>query len=420
MEPGDFIADTEIKGFVARKLKSGVTTYGFRYRESTAGKQRWIRLGLHGSVTADEARAQAKKRAGEVADERDPIAERKAQRAAARAEANAAASTVNALLDSFLARYVRKNNLRTADWIERAFEVHVRPRIGGLSIYDLKRSDIVKMLDEIEDKGAGKRKARAGAPVMADRVLANLRKAFNWHASRDDSFNPPIVKGMARTKPQERARKRTLSEEEIRDLWAALDRMSKPAPYPALVRTLLLTAQRRDEVAQMAESEIEGDMWIIPAARYKTNNDNIVPLTSRTLAVLSTARSAGDGKGNRSGFVFSTTGGKRPFTGFSKAKRALDEQIAAIRKADRREPMAPWTLHDLRRTARSLMSRAGVLADIAERVLGHVIPGVRGVYDRHEYAAEKRDALERLAGLVELILNPAPNVVAMPVRAPKA
>ena len=82
--------------------------------------------------------------------------------------------------------------------------------------------------------------------------------------------------------------------------------------------------------------------------------------------------------------------------------------------------MAPWTLHDLRRTARSLMSRAGVLADIAERVLGHVIPGVRGVYDRHEYAAEKRDALERLAGLVELILNPAPNVVAMPVRAPKA
>jgi integrase len=420
MKAGDILADTEIKGFVARKLESGAVTYGFRYREPTAGRQRWIGIGLHGKVTVDEARDLAKKRAGEVANERDPVAERKERRAAARAAANAQAATVDALLDNFLARYVRKQHLRSAEWIERVFEVHVRPRIGKLSIYDLKRTDIVRMLDEIEDKGAGKGKRRGGAPVMADRVLAILRKAFNWQASRDDGFNPPIVKGMARTKPQERARKRVLSDDELRDLWVALDQITKPAPYPALVRTLLLTAQRRDEVAQMAESEIgNDDLWVIPAERYKTNIANAVPLTPRTLAVLESVRPVADANGKRTGFVFSTNEG-RPFSGFSKAKRALDETIAEVRQAEGREPMSSWTLHDLRRTARSLMSRAGVSADIAERVLGHVIPGVRGVYDRHEYAAEKRDALERLAGLVELILNPAPNVVAMPVRAPKA
>jgi integrase len=118
-----------------------------------------------------------------------------------------------------------------------------------------------------------------------------------------------------------------------------------------------------------------------------------------------------------SGFVFSTTEGKKAFSGFSKAKHALDKAIAASREREGREPMPPWTLHDLRRTARSLMSRAKVPTDHAERVIGHVIGGVRETYDRYEYLHEKRDALEKLAGLVDLILNPpADNVVAMPDR----
>jgi integrase len=128
-----------------------------------------------------------------------------------------------------------------------------------------------------------------------------------------------------------------------------------------------------------------------------------VPLTDAARRLL--------GKPQKKGFIFSTTGGKRPFSGFSKSKRALDEKIAELRKKDDRRPMPHWVTHDLRRTARSLMSRAGVPSDIAERVLGHAIPGVRGVYDRHSYEAEKRDALERLAALVDRILNPAPNVV---------
>jgi integrase len=124
---------------------------------------------------------------------------------------------------------------------------------------------------------------------------------------------------------------------------------------------------------------------------------------------------------NRPGYLFSTDGGETPFSGFSKAKRALDLKIKQLRKADGRKPMPHWTHHDLRRTARSIMSRgtvtksgdviAEIRADHAERVLGHAIPGIRGVYDRHAYAAEKKQALEKLALHVEGLVNPKPDKV---------
>jgi integrase len=383
LTPGIVLADTEVKGFVARCLPSGVVSYGVRYR--VAGKQRWLALGLHGRLTPDQARKAAKKRVGEVADDRDPAGEREVQREKAKA-------SVNALLDEFLDRHVRKN-LRRADEVERVFDKYVRPRIGAKSIYQLRRGDVVEMLDAIED---------ANGAVMADRTLAHLRKAFNWQAARDDMFVPPIVRGMSRAKPAaERARKRILDDQEIRDLWKVLDTAKVPACYPAYMRTLLLTAQRREEVSRMIWEEIEGDHWNIPGERHKTGDeagDKLVPLTPAVLELL--------GKPQKTGFVFSSTKGKKAFSGFSKAKRALDEAIAELRKEEKRKPMASWVLHDLRRTARSLMSRAGVTGDIAERVLGHVIPGVRGVYDRYEYLTEKRAALGRLAQLAQILDEP--------------
>jgi integrase len=393
LQEGEFLSDVEVRGFVARCLPSGKVTYGVRYRVP-GGKQRWLALGLHGDITPDKARRLAKKAIGEVADRRDPA--RELEEAHVKAK-EAATRTVSGLLDTFLERYVRKN-LRRAEEVERTFDKYIRPRIGDKSIYELRRRDVVKMLDEVEDENG---------PVMADRVLAYTRKAFNWQASRDDMFVPPIVRGMARTKPAERARQRMLDDDEIRDVWHALEAANAPACYSAYIRALLLTAQRRDEVARMSWQEIKGDSWIIPAERYKTGIENVVPLTDAVLQLL--------GERRKAGFVFTSRGGKVPFSGFSKAKAALDEAIAQLRKEARCPAMSPWTVHDLRRTARSLMSRAGVSADVAERVLGHKINGVRGVYDRHEYAAEKRDALERLAALVAQILAPAvENVVAMP------
>jgi integrase len=393
LQPGQIIADHNPIGFVARRLPSGAVTYGFRYRDRITGQQRWIGLGLHGDVTPDQARKKALKTAGEVRDGASPVS----ASAVAAKRRRAAGHSVDELLDNFILRHVRPN-LRSADEIERAFRRYVRPRIGGKCIYDLKRRDIVELLDAVED---------AGAPVMADRVLAHLRKAFNWQATRDDEFKTPVVRGMARTKPNERARKRVLDDQEIRDLWEALETVNGtvPACFPAFVRALFLTGTRRAMVSDMTYDEIDGRLWTVPGARNKGGRDHVVPLTDTAAELIGP---------KRKGYVFSSDGGKTAFKGFSKAKAALDARLAEIRKRDGRPPMNHWTLHDLRRSARSLMSRAGVNADIAERCLGHVIGGVRGVYDRHEYRAEKLDALEKLGALVERILRPDADVVRFP------
>ncbi|MGB3445211.1 MAG: site-specific integrase [Xanthobacteraceae bacterium] len=397
MSPGQIIADGEIKGFVARKLSSGKVTFGYRYRDA-AGKQKWHALGLMGSITAEEARTLAKKRAGEVADGRDPSAEKVTAKAEAAKAGRAASNTVNAILDDFVKRHASK--LRSEDQITSALDRFVRPRIGESSIYELKRRQIVEMLDAVEDKAG---------PVMADRTLAHLRKAFNWQAARDDDFLSPIVRGMARTKPKERARKRVLTDDEIRDIWQALETADVPSCYPRYIKMLLLTMTRRNESADMSAAEVEGDLWTIPGERYKNKLDHVIPLSPDAKTLIG-AKPEGF-KGNN-WFGFSTTDGARPFSGFSKAKKALDAEIAKRRKAEGRAKMPHWTLHDLRRTARTLMSRAKVPEDHAERAMGHVIAGVRGTYDRYSFLDEKREAFQKLADLVAIILKPpADNVV---------
>jgi integrase len=390
-------------GFAVRVTSAGTKAFVWFHR--VGGKPyletlgRWDENAGGGSLTvrdaiikcSDRAKAVAKgvdKKGGDV----DP---RPARTKRLQEGDRPAGETVSGLLDRFVLRYVRKEaNLRSAGMIEATLDRLVKPKIGKIGIYALRRSDVVTMLDEIADESG---------PVMADRTLAYIRKAFNWHATRDDDFRPPIVKGMARTKPKERGGKRVLADDEIRDLWAGLATIKDPACFPAFVKTLLLTATRRNEAADMNSSEIDGDVWQIPGARYKTKLDHIVPLTAAVRELI------GDVP-KKERFIFSTTEGAKAFSGFSKAKHLLDKAIADIRKREGRPPIANWTLHDLRRTARSLMSRAKVPTDHAERALGHVMGGVRETYDRHEYFAEKRAAFEALATLVSKILNPTANV----------
>jgi integrase len=208
---------------------------------------------------------------------------------------------------------------------------------------------------------------------------------------------------MARTKPKERARTRILSDDEIRTIWPALE---KAGTFGAIAKTLLLTAQRRDEVANMSRKEVGNDgIWTIPAERYKTKRPIFVPLSKSALAVIEAQP-----KIKNCEHVFPSLA-KTPFSGFGKTKAALDKAILSAmqtraRKGVKVEPLPNWTLHDLRRTAKTLMVRAGVRPDISERVLGHVITGVEGTYDRHSYADEKRDALEKLSAMVDRVLNP--------------
>jgi integrase len=376
---GERITDSEVRGLVARRLPSGKVSFGYQYASPQTGERRWISIGLLGEVTVDEARRIAAKYAGQRADRRDPVAEHKTARS--RSE-----NTVDKVLDKFLEIYVPQKKLRSAEAIAGAFARYVRPAIGAKVIYDLDRADVAKFLDAVGREH----------PRMADVTLAYLRKAFNWWQTRDGKFKTPIVIGMARTSSKDYARDRILSADELADIWRALDELeTAPACYPAFIKALLLTACRRNEVALMHSDEFENGCWTIPKARYKTKIDHVVPLIPALKNLLP----------KHSGFLFSSDGGKTPFSGFSKAKAALDRKIDEIRKLEKRKPMPEWRLHDLRRTARTVMAAAGVPDNIGERVLGHVIGGVHGVYNRFDYQNEKAEALAKLAARVEQIVR---------------
>jgi integrase len=219
---------------------------------------------------------------------------------------------------------------------------------------------------------------------MADRMLAYLSACFRWQQVRDDDFVSPIVTGMARTTAKELARDRVLTDDELRAIWKA----TGEGAFGALIHFLILTAARRSEASEMPWHELDGSTWTLPAARNKTRTEPLVrPLSKVTMAVLRALPRNG-------GYVFSVGG--QPITGFSDRKKYLD----------RASGVTGWRLHDLRRTARSLMSRAGVPSEHAEMCLGHaVLSGVRGTYDRHAYFAEKAKAFENLTELVTEIVG---------------
>jgi len=381
--------DETLPGFGLMVTKAGHRSYVFQYRAGNRSR----RMTFPFTLGLDKARREARKAVGGVASGGDPLQERR--KAEARAE-----NTLQSICEEYIRREGRR--LRSTDRMAADLERLIYPRLGARQMDSILRSDIVRLLDGIEDNHG---------PVMADRILADVRKIMNWHAARSDDFRSPIVRGMARTKPRERQRERILDDDELRSVWKAAERATCVFGY--LVRFILLTLARRTEAAHMADGELSENDWIIPGSRYKTKLDHVVPLSAAARKVLKAIPRI---KGVK--YVFSTEDnllsrkaagkkridGGRPIGGFSKFKADFDKECG----------VTGWTLHDLRRTGRSLMSRAGVDADHAERCLGHVIGGVRGTYDRHAFYDEKKAAFEALAAQIDRILNPKGNVV--PIR----
>lgn len=359
--------DNDLPGFGLQVTAAGAKGFVCQYR---AGR-RSRRLAIKATLKLGEARKEARAILGAVAKGHDPLAERRKKEAEAE-------NTLQSVCENYFHREGKK--LRTIRERQITLARLVYPRLGSRQIEDVRRSDITRLLDRIED-GSG--------PAMASHTLAYLRKILNWHAGRSDDYRSPVVRGMARTKAAEQARDRILTDDELRAIWKATGEMQNA--FGPLCRFLLLTATRRDEAARIRRSEINGE-WTIPGARYKSKRDHVVPLSKAAKTVIASVPVIGDGD-----LVFSHDG-KRPVGGFSKFKSALDKSSG----------VKGWRLHDLRRTARSLMSRAGVNSDIAERCLGHIINGVRGVYDRHAYLEEKRAAFDALAKEIKHILGGAP------------
>jgi integrase len=377
------IPDPGCRGLYVVVQPSGARSYAVRYR--LAGKSR--KLTLPPGISLAGARKLAGDVMLEIALGRDPAA---AKQAAKRGDGGGRET-----FTAIAAEYLRRESLkpegerpRSLKWREGVLRRHIYPTLGSRPIDQIKRSEIVRLLDRIEET--------SGAS-MADGVLAILRVIMNWHAARSDDFRSPIVRGLTRTADRP-ARDRILNDAELTAVWKAAS--ADVGPFPALIQFLLLSAARRDEAARMRWDEIADDTWTLPASRNKTNVELIRPLSTAAQSILAKQpRIAG------CPFVF-TTDGRSPAGSYSRRKRQFDHQCGVTK----------WTLHDLRRTSRSLMSRAGVPVDHAERCLGHVVPGIRGVYDRHQYRAEMLHAYEALAVQIERILHPQDNVTALPAR----
>jgi len=262
---------------------------------------------------------------------------------------------------------------------ERRLEMHVLPKWRDRRIAGIRRGDVRELLDGIE------------GDVLPNRVLTVVKTVFRFALSRDWIEASPI-EGIAKPK-DESERDRVLSMDEIKRIWIASDLSG--FPFGHYLRLLLLTAQRRTEVASMRWSDIdlEAATWTLSAAETKSERTHLVPLSAPAVSLLEALPRLGD-------YVF-TTDGETHYKGYSKGKAQLDQFLAATGGA-----LEPWTLHDLRRSAATHMVRLGVTETTVARVLNHARQGVTArVYALHSYAPEKRHALNLWANEVTKTAN---------------
>jgi integrase len=317
------------------------------------------------------------------------------------AEAKRQVNTFAALADEFLRRPAAAKQ-RTASAIEKNIKRHLIPRWGTRIAAEIKRSDVIAMLEEIDEKSG---------PYMAAKALALASSIYRFGITRElggIESNPSHLIKPSEFVGEMAPRQRVLTDAEISLLWQATRgeaRNGIESTYPGgpFVRFLLLTAVRRGEAARMAWSEADLDdaLWVIPAHRTKSGAPHEVPLSGMAVDLLaSLPRFARD-------FVFSANGGRAPIKGFGKFKDTIDARAAELAPPG----LAEWRFHDLRRSARTNLASLGVSPFIAELVIGHQQKGVHKVYDVHRYQNEKRDALERWAHKIrDIVEPPAGNV----------
>jgi integrase len=367
--------DPQLAGHYVRVQPSGAKAFAAVTRDP-GGKQVWSTIGDTNVISIASAREQARSiiqrvKAGLPAVE--PKGETFAEVAA-----------------NWVKRHVEGNGLRSAAGINGLLRLHVLPEWGDRAFTSIRRSDVAGLLDHVEDEHS---------PRQADLVLAVVRGIANWFSARNDDYVPPFVRGMGRSKAPPRAR--ILEDDELRQLWKATE---GAGAFNGIIRLCVYSAQRSRKISTMRWSDISVDSeWSIPHEPREKSTAGTLVLPEAALAIIKAQPRIGENP-----FVFaSPQGNNKSLTGFAKAKANLDAKLPG---------MLHWTLHDLRRTARSLMSRAGVSTEHSERVLGHSIRGIVGVYDRHSYRDEKAAALKRLAALIDAIVHPRDNVVTMAKR----
>jgi integrase len=376
------------------ELADGST--GLRLVVQPTGAKRWIvryrrpppdrrtaKLTHEHFVPLAEARRWAAAALAELAQGRDPgVTKMTAKAAEQKAAADRARDTVEALANEFIEQYAKRKT-RKNSWrqTEHVFNKIVLPAWRGRIIHDIERRDIRELVENVA----------VDRPVLANRTLAHVSRFCNWLCERDVIRASPC----AGVKPpaKEQARDRVLSDAEIKALWHACEGIGGAAG--SAVKLMLLTGQRCGEVVGMKRSEISGDVWTLLPERTKNKQRHEVPLSAQALAIIEAIPGV-DGD-----YLF-TSSPTRRLGNMAPAKVALDAHM---------KPAQPWVLHDLRRTAASGMAALGVKLPVIEKCLNHVsgsFKGIVGVYQRHEYAAEKRHALQTWADHVDGLVSGKP------------
>jgi integrase len=404
------VRDSVVPGLRIRVMGTGALSFVLLARFPGSPHPTRRALGPYGKLTLEQARAKAREWYSLIAKGVDPVAEdERTRQAALRQQENSFA----AVAEQFIKRHVSKT--RKGPIVERELRREFITRWGTRSITDVTQHDVVAVIDEVVDRGA---------PYQAHNLLGHIRTLFNWAIARGiygidrspcDRLRPAAVIG------KKLARHRVLDDEEWRSFWRATGRLGYP--YGPLFRMLAFTGQRKNEVAEARWSEFDlaQKLWTIPATRMKASSAHVVPLSDDVIAILQSLprfRSADH--------LFSSTFGQTATNNFCRAKRRLDEQmllswraLGRVRGLDRRKAcIAPFVVHDVRRSMRTQLSALPIPDLVRELVIAHTKPGLHKVYDQHAYVDEKRRALDLWAARLRSIVDPPPaNVVQFAERA---
>ena len=387
-QQGQEIADTVIPGLRLRPDKTG---YSYVFYARFGGVPLKPVIGRVGGIGLAEARAKARTWAEQLAAGRNPLAEERAAQLAKEGR-----KTFGELLEVFLTRHVSKQ--RKARDVTREIRRELLPKLGKRPLAEISRKDIATLIGEIRDRPA---------PRQAHNIFGHVSRFYSWLLSQPEYEDLVAVSPCDRIRPRDligekKIRQRVLSDDELRAVWQAAE--ATPYPYGPFIKLVLLTGTRRTEAsdARWCEFDLDAALWTIPPERFKSNKVHIIPLSKDAVTLLADLP-----RWQKGDYVFSTTDGRIPVGGFSKAKQQLDELVT---KALGRAP-EPFVLHDLRRTVRTRLSQLRVPTEVAELVIGHALKGLHAVYNQHDFLDERREALALWAAKLRDITTPPPENV---------